>query len=67
MDDYIGNCRAGIEPFVETFVEIIVRFPSILVLYVSRASSRALSLRGDSLRPPCVLYTLFTACRLANK
>jgi hypothetical protein len=45
----MGNCRAVIELFVETFVEIIVRLPSILVLYVSRASSRALSSRG---RPP---------------
>ena len=45
----MGNYRAVVEPFVETFVEIIVRLPSLLVLYISRDLSRALSLRG---RPP---------------
>ena len=37
MDDCMGNCRAVVEVFVETFVETIVRFPSILVLRISRA------------------------------
>ncbi len=31
MEDYMGNCRAVVEPFVETFVETIVRLPRISV------------------------------------
>src|SRR6266446_2131077 len=56
-DDYIGNCRAVVEPFIELFVETIVRLPSISVLRISRASSRAL--RG---RPPWT--PLRTACSI---
>ena len=43
-DDCTGNCRAVVEVFVETFVETIVRFPSILVLRVSRASELRIGL-----------------------
>jgi hypothetical protein len=32
-----GNCRAVVEPSIETFVETIMRLPSILVLRVSGA------------------------------
>ena len=52
--------------FIETFVETIVRLPSILLLRVSRALELRIGLRaelrgGDPLGPPahCVLY--FTA------
>ena len=36
-DNCISNYRAVVEVFVETFVETIVRLPSILVQRVSRA------------------------------
>jgi len=35
---------ASVEPFVERFVETIVRLPSILVLRVSRALERYIGL-----------------------
>ena len=44
MDDCTGNYRAVVEVFVETFVETIVRFPSILVLRISRASELRIGL-----------------------
>ena len=43
-DDCTGNRRAVVEVFVETFVETTVRFPSILVLRVSRASELRIGL-----------------------
>jgi hypothetical protein len=71
-DNYIGNCRAVIEPFVETVVETIVRLPSILVLCVSRALELCIGLRvnpraelraelqgGDPLGPPSAHYVLY--------
>jgi len=44
-DDYIGNCRAVVEVFIETFVETIMRLPSVLVLRVSRALELRIGLR----------------------
>ena len=54
--------------FVETFIETIVRLPSILVLRVSRALELRIGLRaelraelqgGDPLGPSCALRALF--------
>ena len=52
IDNYMGNCRAVVEVFVETFVETIVRFPSILVLRISRASELRIGLLSDNLYSP---------------
>ena len=43
----MGNCRAVVEPFVETFVETIVRLPSISVLRVSRALELHIKIRVE--------------------
>jgi hypothetical protein len=57
-----------VQAIVETFVETIVRLPSILVLRVSRVLELRIELRaelraelqgGDPLGPPCVLRGLF--------
>jgi hypothetical protein len=58
-----------VELFIKTFVETIVRLPSILMLRVSRALELRIGLRvklqvglqgGDPLGPPCALRALFT-------
>jgi len=38
MDDRIGDCMGDGRAVVGQFVETIIRFPSILALYISRAS-----------------------------
>jgi hypothetical protein len=57
------------ELFVKTFVETIVRLPSILVLRISRALELCIGLQvklqaelqgGDPLGTPCALRALFT-------
>jgi hypothetical protein len=58
-----------VELFVKTFIETIVRLPSILVLRISRALELRIGLQvklqaelqgGDPLGPPCALRALFT-------
>ena len=53
-----------VQMFAQTFVETIVRLPSILVLRVSRALELRIGLRaelqgGDPLGPPCALRAPF--------